>query len=81
MDDKSSEITAIPKVLAPPELGGYIVTSDAMGTQTEIASQIKAQGSEYLLALKGNQGPHVRSNERHGYGSGISGRPEEGGTV
>jgi predicted transposase YbfD/YdcC len=27
-----------------------------MGTQTEIAKQIKSGGGEYVLALKGNQG-------------------------
>jgi predicted transposase YbfD/YdcC len=53
---KSNEITAIPQVLDLLELNGCIVTIDAMGCQTAIAEQIVAQGGEYVLALKGNQG-------------------------
>ena len=56
VDEKSNEITAIPKVLANLDLHGYIVTADAMGTQTAIAAQIVEQGGDYLLAVKGNQG-------------------------
>ncbi len=37
-------------------LKGAIVTLDAMGTQTEIAKQIKSGGGDYVFALKGNQG-------------------------
>lgn len=54
-DEKSNEITAIPQLLRVLELKGCIVTIDAMGCQTAIASQIVAQGGEYVLALKGNQ--------------------------
>jgi predicted transposase YbfD/YdcC len=56
VDDKSNEITAIPELLKVLELNGCIVTLDAMGTQTAIAQQIVAQGGDYVLALKGNQG-------------------------
>ncbi|GHT57419.1 hypothetical protein FACS18945_1660 [Bacteroidia bacterium] len=35
---------------------GFTVTIDAMGTQTEIAAQIKGKGADYVLAVKGNQG-------------------------
>jgi predicted transposase YbfD/YdcC len=38
--EKSNEITAIPKLLELLELTGCIVTSDAMGCQTKIADQI-----------------------------------------
>lgn len=38
------------------DVTGCIVTLDAMGTQTEIAAQIRDQGADYVLALKGNQG-------------------------
>jgi predicted transposase YbfD/YdcC len=55
-DEKSNEITAIPQLLALLELKGCIVTIDAMGCQKEIAKQILAQGGDYLLAVKGNQG-------------------------
>ncbi|QXD13947.1 ISAs1 family transposase [Rhodocaloribacter litoris] len=53
---KSNEITAIPALLEVLDLEGCIVTLDAMGTQTEIAEAICAQGADYVLALKGNQG-------------------------
>ena len=54
-DDKSNEITAIPELLKLLSIRGCTVTIDAMGTQTEIASQIRQQGGHYVLALKGNQ--------------------------
>jgi predicted transposase YbfD/YdcC len=56
VDDKSNEITAIPELLRLLALPGCIVTIDAMGCQTEIAAQIVAQGADYMLALKKNQG-------------------------
>lgn len=56
VDEKSNEITAIPKLLEMLDLQGHIVTMDAMGTQVEIAKQIVDQGGDYVLALKGNQG-------------------------
>jgi predicted transposase YbfD/YdcC len=51
----SNEITAIPALLGMLALEGCTVTIDAMGTQKEIASKVKAGGAEYVLALKGNQ--------------------------
>ena len=56
VDDKSNEITAIPELLDVLDVHGCIVTIDAMGTQTAIAEQIVAQGADYVLSLKGNQG-------------------------
>lgn len=56
VDEKSNEITAIPKLLDLLDLKGHIVTIDAMGTQKAIAKQIIEKGSDYILALKGNQG-------------------------
>ena len=56
VDGKSNEIRAIPALLEVLDVAGCIVTLDAMGTQTEIAEQICAQGGDYVLALKGNQG-------------------------
>jgi predicted transposase YbfD/YdcC len=55
-DEKSNEITAIPKLLAMLELHGCIVTTDAMGCQRAIVEQIIDQGGDYVLGLKGNQG-------------------------
>jgi len=55
-DDKSNEITAIPKLLKLLELNGCIVTIDAMGCQKSIAKQIVEQKGDYVFGLKGNQG-------------------------
>jgi predicted transposase YbfD/YdcC len=52
--DKSNEITAIPALLELLELAGCIITIDAMGTQTAIASQIFQAKADYILALKAN---------------------------
>jgi predicted transposase YbfD/YdcC len=56
VDEKSNEITALPALLQVLALKGCIVTIDAMGCQTEIVQTIVAQGADYVLALKGNQG-------------------------
>lgn len=56
VDEKSNEITAIPKLLKLLDLAGSLVTIDAMGTQKEIAEGIIDVQANYLLALKGNQG-------------------------
>jgi predicted transposase YbfD/YdcC len=55
-DSKSNEITAIPQLLKLLDIRGGIVTIDAIGCQRTIAAQIRAQGGDYVLALKGNQG-------------------------
>jgi len=54
--DKSNEITAIPELIKLLDLKGALVSIDAMGCQTEIASSILKQGGDYLLSVKGNQG-------------------------
>jgi len=56
VDEKSNEITAIPQLLKALEISGCIITIDAMGSQTEIATEIINQDADYVLALKGNQG-------------------------
>ena len=53
--DKSNEITAIPELLAVLDLAGALVTVDAAGCQQDIAAQVRRQGGDYLLAIKGNQ--------------------------
>ena len=55
VDEKSNEITAIPKLLQMLEISGCLVTIDAMGCQTEIAKEIINAGADYVLAVKGNQ--------------------------
>ena len=62
-EEKSNEITAIPKLLELLELKGCIVTIDAMGCQHAIAEQIIAQGGDYVLGLKGNQSTLQESAE------------------
>lgn len=54
VESKSNEITAIPALLELLDISGCIITIDAMGTQTEIAHRIQAQGADYVLALKAN---------------------------
>ena len=53
--DGSHEIAAIPELLRVLDLKGALVTIDAAGCQKEIARQIRDQGGDYLLAVKGNQ--------------------------
>src|SRR5262245_13496979 len=55
VDERSDEITAIPKLLRLLELSGCLVTLDAMGCQTEIAQEVVAAGADYVLAVKANQ--------------------------
>lgn len=55
VDEKSNEITAIPKLLRILDLAGCIVTIDAMGCQKKIAREIIESDADYVLSLKGNQ--------------------------
>lgn len=55
VDEKSNEITAIPRLLDLLSIKGALVTIDAMGCQTAITDKIKERGGEFLLAVKGNQ--------------------------
>jgi predicted transposase YbfD/YdcC len=54
-DQKSNEITAIPKLLDLLNLKGAIITIDAMGCQREIAGKIVDGKADYVLAVKDNQ--------------------------
>jgi len=56
VDEKSNEMTTIPKLLDALELAGTVVTIDAMGCQREIAGRIVEKKADYVLAVKGNQG-------------------------
>ncbi len=55
IDEKSNEITAIPKLLKMLEISGSLVTIDAMGCQTKIAKTIIDSKADYVLAVKKNQ--------------------------
>lgn len=54
VDTKSNEIEAIPALIELLDLTGCIITIDAMGTQTDIATRIIANGADYVLCLKAN---------------------------
>ena len=58
-EEKSNEITAIPRLLELLDLKGCVVTGggtiDAMGCQKEIAQGTLEQGADYVLAVKQNQ--------------------------
>jgi predicted transposase YbfD/YdcC len=53
--DGSHEIAAMPELLKVLDLKGAWVTIDAAGCQKEIVQQVRAQGGDYLVAVKGNQ--------------------------
>jgi predicted transposase YbfD/YdcC len=53
--EKSNEITAIPQLLDLLDIEGDVVTSDAMGCQTEIVKKIREKKGDYIIGLKGNQ--------------------------
>lgn len=56
VNEKSNEITAIPRLLKMIDVKGCTITIDAVGTQKDIASQLIQREGDYVLALKGNQG-------------------------
>ena len=63
VDEKSNEITAIPKLLQILELSGCLVTIDAMGCQVAIARAIVDAKADYVLAVKNNQRKLARGVE------------------
>jgi predicted transposase YbfD/YdcC len=54
-EEKSNEITAIPRLLEMLDVNGAVVTIDAMGCQKAIAETIVKQGGDYMLQVKKNQ--------------------------
>jgi predicted transposase YbfD/YdcC len=66
VDEKSNEITAIPRLLELLDLKGALVTIDAMGCQKEIAAQIVGGGGDYILPVKDNQ-PHLHQDIDAGF--------------
>jgi len=55
VDQKSNEITAIPRLLELLDVSGCLVTIGAMGCQAEVAGKIIEGKADYVLAVKGNQ--------------------------
>lgn len=64
VDEKTNEITVIPELLRLLDIEGSVITLDAMGCQTEIASEIRQQSADYVLAVKGNQATLLDDLER-----------------
>jgi predicted transposase YbfD/YdcC len=60
-EEKSNEITAIPRLLELLVIKGCLVTIDAMGCQKEIAKAIVERDADWLLAVKENQ-PTLRQD-------------------
>jgi predicted transposase YbfD/YdcC len=54
-EEKSNEITAVPRLLDCLALAGCIVTLDAMGCQKETVRTIVEKGADYVVSLKENQ--------------------------
>lgn len=54
VDEKSNEISAIPRLLTLLDIENCIITLDAMGCQKDIAKQIVKGKADYVLSLKGN---------------------------
>jgi predicted transposase YbfD/YdcC len=53
--DGSHEIVAVPELLTVLDLTGALVTIDAAGCQKATVRQIRQQGGDYLVTVKGNQ--------------------------
>jgi len=51
VDEKSNEITALPKLLSMLQVEGCIISIGAMGCQKEMATQIIDAKANYILAL------------------------------
>lgn len=52
---KSNEIPAAAELLAGRDLRGWVVTTDALLAQRNLAKQIRTQGGHYLMVIKDNQ--------------------------
>lgn len=54
VEDKSNEITAVPKLMESLDLKGAIITTDALNTQKATAQKAVESGADYILPVKGN---------------------------
>lgn len=54
-EEKSNEITAVPKLLDAIDVENAIVTADAMSCQRAITAKIIERKADYILGLKSNQ--------------------------
>ena len=55
VEEKSSEIAAVPVVLGGLDITDAVITADALHTQRGHADYLHARGAHYLLPVKANQ--------------------------
>ena len=65
VDDKTTEIKAIPELLELIDIKGATITIDAIGTQEEIANMVVKKGGHYALKVKDNQKELKRDIKRY----------------
>ena len=53
--EKTNEITAVPELIKMLDIGGCIITADAMSCQKAIVAEIIEKKADYAIGLKGNQ--------------------------
>ena len=58
--ENENEITAIPELLDILQLKEYVVTIDAIGTQTKIDEKIVKKRANYILAVKAIKKLYIR---------------------
>ena len=56
IEEKTSEISAIPQIIERLDLSNVICTWDALNTQKENIKAVVSKGGDYCVALKANQG-------------------------
>jgi len=55
VEEETNEIAVVLSLLKAVDLTGWVVTTDALLTQREVAEAILAQGGDYLMVVKHNQ--------------------------
>ena len=68
VEEKSSEIDAVPELLDMVDVEGAIVTADAMNCQRRTAAKAVERGADYVFGLKGNQ-PELLEDVRLYFGA------------
>ena len=53
--DRSSEVPALPRLLAPLDIGGAVTTADALRTQRTTAARVLQHGAHYVLTVRATQ--------------------------
>jgi len=76
-EEKSNEITAIPKLLDVLDIEGAIITIDAMGAQKDIVDKICDKGADYVIGLKANQPKLHVCVEKHFDSLDLNSKPTE----